>query len=128
MKYIEGWTEARSAVAARYDRLLEGLAVKRPSAPAYSRHVYHVYSVQVAQRDHVQAALQAAGIATGIHYPVPVHLQKAYAQLGYRAGDFPVTETLARQFLSLPIYPELHTDQISRVTSELKNALLIEAA
>ncbi|WP_424627915.1 DegT/DnrJ/EryC1/StrS family aminotransferase [Bradyrhizobium sp. SYSU BS000235] len=128
MKYIEDWTEARRAAAARYDRLLEGLSVKRPSAAPYMRHVYHVYSVQLAQRDHVQAALQAAGVATGIHYPVPVHLQKAYAQLGYRAGDFPVTEMLARQFLSLPIYPELQTGQISMVTSELKNALLIEAA
>lgn len=128
MKYIEDWTEARRAAAARYDRLLDGLAVKGPFAPPYVRHVYHVYSVQLAQRDHVQAALQAAGVATGIHYPVPVHLQKAYAQLGYRAGDFPVTETLAREFLSLPIYPELQADQISTVTSELRNALLIEAA
>ena len=128
MKYIEDWTEARRAVAARYDRLLEGLSVKGPSAPPYVRHVYHVYSVQLAQRDHVQAALQAAGVATGIHYPVPVHVQKAYASLGYRAGDFPVTEMLARQFLSLPIYPELQPEQIAMVTSELKNALLIEAA
>lgn len=128
MKYIEDWTEARRAVAARYDRLLEGLSVNGPSAPPYVRHVYHVYSVQLAQRDHVQAALQAAGVATGIHYPVPVHVQKAYASLGYRAGDFPVTEMLARQFLSLPIYPELQPEQIAMVTSELKNALLIEAA
>jgi dTDP-4-amino-4,6-dideoxygalactose transaminase len=128
MKYIEAWTESRRAVAARYDNLLEGLPAKRPSAPPYSRHVYHVYSLQLAQRDYVQAALQAAGVATGIHYPVPVHLQKAYAQLGYRAGDFPVTEMLAREFLSLPIYPELQADQISMVISELRNALLIEAA
>jgi dTDP-4-amino-4,6-dideoxygalactose transaminase len=128
MKYIEAWTESRRAVAARYDRLLEGLSAKRPSAPPYSRHVYHVYSLQLAQRDHIQAALQAAGVATGIHYPVPVHLQKAYAQLGYRTGDFPVTEMLARQFISLPIYPELQADQSSTVISELRNALLIEAA
>ncbi len=128
MKYIEAWTESRRAIASQYDRLLEQFPAKRPSAPSFSRHVYHVYALQLAQRDHIQAVLQAAGIGTGIHYPVPVHLQKAYAELGYRAGDFPVTETLASQFLSLPIYAELQADQVSMVISELKKATLTEAA
>ncbi len=107
MNYIEAWTEARRSVAAQYDRLLEKHRCERPVPPAHSRHVYHVYAVRLAQRDDAQKALQAAGIGTGIHYPVPVHLQKAYANLGYGAGDFPVTELLANQFLSLPIYAEL---------------------
>jgi dTDP-4-amino-4,6-dideoxygalactose transaminase len=96
--------------------------------PAHSRHVYHVYAVRLEQRDDAQKALQAAGVGTGIHYPVPVHLQKAYAGLGYGAGDFPVTEQLANQFLSLPIYAELTADQVSEVVSELEKAFVAEAA
>ena len=69
--------------------------------------VYHLYVVRVAERDQVQARLTAAGIGTGIHYPVPVHLQKAYSSLGYRAGDLPLTERLAREVLSLPMFPKI---------------------
>jgi dTDP-4-amino-4,6-dideoxygalactose transaminase len=128
MNYIEAWTEARRSIASQYDRLLEGHPYRRPAPPPYSRHVYHVYAIELARRDDVQAALQAAGVGTGIHYPVPVHLQKAYASLGYGPGDFPVTETLANRFLSLPIYPELLLAQVSMVVSELEKVALIEAA
>ena len=79
-------------------------------------------------RAHVQAALHSAGINTAIHYPIPVHLQEAYAQLGYRRGDLPVTEAVADQFLSLPIYPELNRDQVTQVVTELDNACLAHAA
>ena len=72
--------------------------------------------------------LQECGIGVGIHYPVPVHLQKAYANLGCRAGDYPVTERLANEFLSLPIYPELRPDQVAEVVSQLQKAVLVEAA
>ena len=72
--------------------------------------------------------LQEGGIGVGIHYPVPVHLQKAYANLGYRAGDYPVTERLANEFLSLPIYPELRPDQVAEVVAQLQKAVLVEAA
>jgi len=128
MNYIEAWTEARRAVASHYDRLLEKYPCSRPTPPAHSRHVFHVYAVRLPQRDEAQKALQAAGIGTGIHYPVPVHLQKAYASLGYSAGDFPITETLANQFLSLPIYAELLPEQIVEVAAELQKILLVEAA
>ena len=114
MNYIEAWTEARRSVAAQYDRLLAKHPAARPHPPAHSRHVYHVYALGLPRRDEVLSAFQEAGIGVGIHYPVPVHLQKAYADLGYRAGDFPVTEKLARQFLSLPIYPELRPEQVDR--------------
>ena len=128
MNYIEAWTEARRSVASYYDRLLEKYQCRRPVPPPYSRHVYHVYAVGLAQRDKAHKVLQAAGIGTGIHYPVPVHLQKAYASLGYGAGNFPITETLADQFLSLPIYAELLPEQVSEVVMELEKVLFLEAA
>src|ERR1700716_3732123 len=128
MNYIEAWTEARRSIASHYDHLLEKHHCKRPAPPPHSRHVYHVYAVGLAQRDEAQKALQAAGIGTGIHYPVPVHLQKAYASLGYGAGDFPVTELLANQFLSVPIYAELRSEQVSEVVMELEKIFLVEAA
>jgi dTDP-4-amino-4,6-dideoxygalactose transaminase len=82
----------------------------------------------LAQRDEAHKALQAARIGVGIHYPVPVHLQKAYASLGYGAGNFPITELLASQFLSVPIYAELGTEQVSQVVMELEKVFLAEAA
>jgi dTDP-4-amino-4,6-dideoxygalactose transaminase len=128
MNYIEPWTEARRSIAACYDQLLAKHGCSRPTPPSYSRHVYHVYAIRLEQRDQAQQALQAAGFGTGIHYPVPVHLQKAYAGLGYGAGDFPVTELLAKQFLSLPIYAELDPAQVSNVIKELEKVVLAEAA
>jgi dTDP-4-amino-4,6-dideoxygalactose transaminase len=128
MNYIETWTEARRSVASYYNRLLEKHRCRRPAPPPYSRHVYHVYAVALAQRDGALKALQAAGIGAGIHYPVPVHLQKAYASLGYGVGDFPVTELLANQFLSVPIHAELQPEQVSEVVMELEKVFLAEAA
>jgi dTDP-4-amino-4,6-dideoxygalactose transaminase len=128
MKYIEAWTEGRRTAASHYDRLLEKHPCGRPRPPAHSRHVYHVYAVGLPQRDEALKALQAAGIGVGIHYPVPVHLQKAYAGLGYGTGDFPVTELLANQMLSLPMYAELRPEQISKVITELEKVVLAQAA
>jgi dTDP-4-amino-4,6-dideoxygalactose transaminase len=127
MAYIESWTEARQAVASHYDRLLARAQFKRPAPPPHCRHVYHVYAVEVEHRDQVQKALSAAGIGTGIHYPVPVHLQKAYGELGYGRGDFLVTEAIANRFLSLPIYAELQPEQVANVVLELENAALVRA-
>jgi dTDP-4-amino-4,6-dideoxygalactose transaminase len=128
MNYIEAWTEGRRAVASQYDRLLQKLPCQRPVSPANRRHVYHVYAVTLARRDEAQAALQAAGIGTGIHYPIPVHLQKAYADAGHGAGSLPVTEALSKQFLSLPIYAELKPEQVDVVAAELEKALPALAA
>jgi dTDP-4-amino-4,6-dideoxygalactose transaminase len=124
MAYIEDWTEARRAVAAEYDRRLAHGGYPRPRPPAECRHVYHVYAVQVRERDAVQTVMARAGIGTGIHYPIPVHLQKAFANLGYQRGDFPVTEALTEQFLSLPIYAELPLDQVGEVAAALDQAVL----
>jgi dTDP-4-amino-4,6-dideoxygalactose transaminase len=128
MNYIEKWTEGRRTVAAHYDRMLSSSGLPRPMVPADGRHVYHVYAVEHPDREAAIKALQAKGIATGIHYPVPVHLQKAYADLGYKAGDFPMTERLAGQFLSLPIYPELQEMQVAEVVRELNSVRVPEFA
>ncbi len=128
MNHIESWTEARRSVAADYDDRLANLAFARPQPPGHSRHVYHVYAICLPQRDQALRILQDAGIGAGIHYPVPVHLQKAYAGLGYASGDFPVTEALANQFLSLPIYPEMRPDQVIEVVSQLEKMQLVAAA
>jgi dTDP-4-amino-4,6-dideoxygalactose transaminase len=116
LDYIERWTEARRSLAERYNALLSDLPFARPQPPHHARHVYHVYAVR----------LRDAGIGAGIHYPVPVHLQTAYADLGYRAGDLPVTEMLANDFLSLPIYPELLPEQAVEVVSTLRNAAALQ--
>jgi dTDP-4-amino-4,6-dideoxygalactose transaminase len=126
MDYIESWTEARRAVASLYDRLLAKSRCQRPAPPGHRRHVYHVYAILVEHRDQVQRTLDLASIGTGIHYPVPVHLQKAYGDLGYGPGDFPVTEALANRFLSLPIYAELQPEQVAEIVRELERACLVE--
>jgi dTDP-4-amino-4,6-dideoxygalactose transaminase len=128
MDYIEAWTEARRAVAARYDLLLADGGFRRPAPPSNCRHVYHVYAIHVPHRDGVQQALAAAGIGTGIHYPVPVHLQTAYGDLGYRSGDFPVTEAVADRFLSLPIYAELRPSQMEEIVAELERSCVVRSA
>ena len=128
MDHIEAWTEARRTVASHYDCLLSSSRYGRPAPQSHCRHVYHVYAVELAQRDEMQKALRAADIGTGIHYPVPVHLQKAYADLGYGPGDLPVTEALADRFLSLPIYAELRPEQVVEVVRGLEQASLVEAA
>ncbi|MCS3897845.1 dTDP-4-amino-4,6-dideoxygalactose transaminase [Bradyrhizobium japonicum USDA 38] len=128
MNYIESWTESRRSLAAQYDHFMAKLSIARPQPPKHSRHVYHVYAVGLSRRDEVLSALQEAGIGVGIHYPVPVHLQKAYANLDYRAGDFPVTESLANRFLSLPIFPELHSEQVIEVAAALEKSAFVDAA
>jgi len=87
------------------------------------RHVFHVYAVRVPDRDQLQQQLQAAGIGTAIHYPIPVHLQESFAHLGYKAGDFPISERLAGTVLSLPMYPEMTNAQIETVASLVQRSV-----
>ncbi len=118
LAHLEDWTEARRAHARRYTTLLAGSPmVKVPREEAGRRHVYHIYAVRSPDREGLRHALAAEGIQTGLHYPIPVHLQKAHADLGYRAGDFPVSEAAAREVLSLPIYPEMTAAQVERVVA-----------
>ncbi len=123
LEHLEAWTAARRAHAASYDSLLtKANAVQVPARDGVYRHVYHVYAVRLARRDAARRRLEAAGITCGMHYPVPVHLQAAYRDLGYGPGAFPVAESFARETLSLPMYPELTADQIAEVVSVVAEA------
>jgi dTDP-4-amino-4,6-dideoxygalactose transaminase len=120
LRRLVAWNDQRRARAESYRELLsgEGTAIL-PHVPRWSRPVHHLYVVRVADRDGVQAHLTAAGIGTGIHYPVPLHLCQAYQDLGFRAGDFPVAEQAASEILSLPMFPGLSLDSQRRVAAEL---------
>jgi dTDP-4-amino-4,6-dideoxygalactose transaminase len=124
LKYLDRATEGRRRAAALYQELLGDVSeVVLPGEAAYGRHVYHVYAIRVQGRDEIMKQLGERGIATGIHYPVPVHLQAAYAGLGHKVGDFPVSEACGNDFLSLPMFPEITSDQVALVATELKNVL-----
>ncbi len=116
LAHLEAWTEARRAHAATYTSLLSGADVGLPAAAAHARHVYHVYAIRHPRRDDLMKRLQECGVSTGIHYPIPVHLQPGYAPaLGYRPGDFPHSEKAANEVISLPMFPELTTAQLQHV-------------
>ena len=115
LRYLEAWTEARRARAADYAAAFAGSGVVIPTEVDGCRHVYHVYAVRLRNRDAIRVQLQARGIHTGVHYPIPIHLQPAYRDLGYRAGDFPVAERVAADVLSLPMFPEMSAAQVAEV-------------
>jgi dTDP-4-amino-4,6-dideoxygalactose transaminase len=117
LRHLEAWTEAKRKNAAALSKLLAAQGLTVPEERADCRHCYCVYTVRSPERDQLQATLQAAGVATGIHYPIPVHLQSGYADLGYKAGDFPVAEQAAKEVLALPIYPELEPAQIEYIAA-----------
>jgi dTDP-4-amino-4,6-dideoxygalactose transaminase len=119
LKHLDDWNRARVERARYYTELLKDSSYKLPADASDSECVCHCYVIESPERDRVRSALQDAGIQTAVHYPVPVHLQKPYAHLGYQSGDLPVTEALCEGCLSLPIYPELSKVRISRVASVL---------
>lgn len=120
LKRLARWNEQRRERAVEYNRLLAGNAmVTRPYEPTWSRAVYHLYVVSTPDRDGMVDHLKNAGIGTGIHYPVPLHLQKAYATLAYAPGDFPVATAAASQIISLPMFPQLTGEQQARVAAEV---------
>jgi dTDP-4-amino-4,6-dideoxygalactose transaminase len=123
LRYLDGWTEARRAHAVYYNELLSQIGVQIPEEKSYARHVYHVYATRTQQRDILQQRLYAKGIQTGIHYPIPVHLQQAYADLGHKSGDFPNSEQVAMEELSLPMYPELTEEQIKITSTAIQNSV-----
>jgi dTDP-4-amino-4,6-dideoxygalactose transaminase len=120
LRHLDDWTEARRAIAAQYDQLLAKADVITPTVMPYSHHVYHIYAVRLAERDLLQQRLHEQQIQTGIHYPIPVHLQPAYADLGYKAGDFPHSELAAQEVLSLPMFAELSPVQIETVSAVVR--------
>jgi dTDP-4-amino-4,6-dideoxygalactose transaminase len=115
LRYLDSWNAARSKHALLYEDLMEDFDVVLPLAAPYAESVWHLYVIRTKERDSLAAYLRERNIATGIHYPVPIHLQPAYRDLGYKEGDFPVTESYARQILSLPMYPELTHEKIRAV-------------
>jgi dTDP-4-amino-4,6-dideoxygalactose transaminase len=124
LKHLGEWNRKRAEAARHYDRLLSNVdGVVRPYSPDCVRAVYHLYVVRVRDREGLQKHLADANIGTGIHYPVPLHLQKAYAGLGYGPGDFPVTEKIAPEIVSLPMFPQLSAEQRERVVGEIAGFL-----
>lgn len=121
LKYLAEWNEKRNRAAERYINNLKGYpAITLPARANDSTHVYHLFVIQVKRdRDQIMAAMAKKEICCGIHYPIPIHLQKAYSYLGHREGDFPRTEELAKKIISLPIYPEITDEQIDFVCQTL---------
>jgi len=117
LRHLDAWTDGRRSRAVEYDRCLRDADVTTPREMPYARHVYHIYAVRTPERAELQRTLQSRGVQTGIHYPIPVHLQEAYRDLGYAAGDFPHTERAANEVLSLPMFPELTNNQVEFVAA-----------
>ncbi|MGZ8848358.1 MAG: DegT/DnrJ/EryC1/StrS family aminotransferase [Pyrinomonadaceae bacterium] len=111
LPHLDRWNNLRRAHATSYGELLTGANLVLPREMDYARHVYHVYAIQSERRDELQRELSAAGVQTGIHYPIPIHLQPAYKSLGYQRGQLPATEALCERVLSLPMFPELTETQ-----------------
>jgi dTDP-4-amino-4,6-dideoxygalactose transaminase len=119
LRHLDQWTEARRAAASKYNRLLADCGVDLPTEMPWARHVYHVYTLRTEERDALQAALNAEGVQTAVHYALPAHLQPAYSDLGYSRGAFPQSEKAAKEVLSLPLYPEITDVQIQKVAQAL---------
>jgi dTDP-4-amino-4,6-dideoxygalactose transaminase len=128
LRQLDAWTDMRRAAAANYDELFAHSAVKSPKAMPYAHHAYHIYAIRTYQRQAWQQSLLEQGIQTGIHYPTPVHLLPAYANLGYGVGAFPHAELAAQQVLSLPMFPELTRAQCEQVAHAVKALAAAEQA
>lgn len=130
LRHLARWNEQRVECAGRYDGLLSSMSgfLVLPYQPTWSKPVYHLYVVRTQNRDELQKHLTDAGIGTGIHYPIPVHLQKAYATVGWKKGDFPETEEAAEQILSLPMFPGLRPDEQKRTLTSIMDFASIQTS
>ena len=120
LRHLDRWNGLRRSHAAAYGRALGEAAVETPVTASWAEHVWHLYVVRAAHRDEVRATLEARGVGTGMHYPIPLHLQPVLLHLGYKAGDFPIAEAWAAQLLSLPMFPELRDSEIDRVADAIR--------
>ncbi len=124
LRRIDDWNAARRAAAARYDELLgDEPSLWLPQTMAGNEHVWHLYVVRLSDRDRVLDALRARGIGAGMHYPIPIHLQGAFARYGHRRGEFPHVEEAAGRILSLPLHPHLTAEQQERIAEVLNEEL-----
>ena len=130
LRHLTKWNESRRALAHRYHELLAEAksAVVIPKEAAWTKGVYHLYVVRVPDREALQVYLTEAGIGSGIHYPIPLHLQMAYQHLNYKQGDFPVTERVAAEIMSLPMYPQLQQEQLAEVARKVKEFAAVRVA
>ena len=128
MRYLEEWNAARQAHARAYTEQLQDVVEILPVVRPYNTHVYYVYVVQVQNREYFRQALEHQGIATAVHYPIPIHLQPACARYGYKRGMLPVTEAVAERLVTLPMYPELTTEQIQAVVNAVKKSAALETS
>jgi dTDP-4-amino-4,6-dideoxygalactose transaminase len=119
LPHLDGWNDRRRALAKRYNQRLAGQGVVLPKEEAHTRHVYHLYVIQSEDREALREYLAQRGIETGLHYPIPLHQSEAYASLGYRTGDFPVTEKLAQRIVSLPMYPDMPMEAADYVSDAI---------
>ncbi|MGH7682566.1 MAG: DegT/DnrJ/EryC1/StrS family aminotransferase, partial [Candidatus Eiseniibacteriota bacterium] len=120
LRHLGEWIEARRETAGRYRMALQGVPVTLPPEPVGAKHTYHQFTIRAPERDRLQEHLRERGIATRIYYPIPLHLQPCFASLGYRKGDFPVSERLAGEVLSLPIFPGITEEQVERVAGAIR--------
>ena len=120
LKYLDRWNEQRREKALIYKKELEGSGVVCPTEKEDCSHVYHLFVIRTKRRDGLQSFLKGKGVDTLIHYPIPIHLQKAYKALGYQRGDFPITENCSREILSLPFFPELIEERMGEVAEGIK--------
>jgi dTDP-4-amino-4,6-dideoxygalactose transaminase len=126
LRYLDQWNQARRAHAQMYTEQLRDVVAKVPQPQAWGTHTYYVYVVETQERDAFRKALEIEGIASGVHYPIPLHLQPACESFGYSLGSFPVTERVAERIVSLPMYAELTTSQIEKVILSVKKAVTPE--
>jgi dTDP-4-amino-4,6-dideoxygalactose transaminase len=126
LRHLERANQLRRSHAAHYDRALDGIAeIVTPVQMVGARHVYHIYAIRVQDREEVIRFLAETGIECGVHYPVPIHLQEAYRNIGYRLGAFPIAERCAREFVSLPIFPELSPAEVEMIAAGVKEAVAV---
>ncbi len=128
LPHLNDWNASRRRAAAKYAELLADLPLVTPATADYAEHIFHLYVIRMADRDALMEELKGKGIATGLHYPIPIHLQPAYAELGYRRGDFPVTEAYAEEIVSLPIFPELDDEKVAYVAEAVRAFVMARAA
>jgi len=123
LRRLDGWNDERRAAAALYRAALDGLPLRLPAEDDGARQVYHLFVVEVENRDLVLASLREGGIGAGVHYPTPIHLQPGWSGLGYAEGDFPAAERLAASVISLPVFPGIQEAEVERVAAALRDAL-----
>jgi dTDP-4-amino-4,6-dideoxygalactose transaminase len=128
LRHLERANQLRRSHAAHYDRTLDGIPeIVTPTEMVGARHVYHIYAVRVQDRDEVIRFLAKKGIQCGVHYPVPIHLQEAYRDIGYQPRAFPIAERCASEFVSLPMFPELSPAEVELIVGEVKAAVTVNA-